>query len=227
MTSLVQAEVDGERLSEEEIAAFFVLLSVAGNDTTRNTISRTMEALTRFPDQRKILQADPDGTLNTAVDEFVRWASPVMTFRRVATRDVELHGQRIRAGDWVVMFYASGNRDERVFTEPYTFDVTRSPNPHVGFGGGGPHFCMGNMLARTSCARCSGSCCAGCPTCVPVSPSSSSATSWTASSRCRARSTREGGTTRARGGRLRQVHRAGSLRVPGPPTSSRSPTTVR
>ncbi len=149
MTSLVQAEVDGERLSEEEIAAFFVLLSVAGNDTTRNTISRTMEALTRFPDQRKILQADPDGTLNTAVDEFVRWASPVMTFRRVATRDVELHGQRIRAGDWVVMFYASGNRDERVFTEPYTFDVTRSPNPHVGFGGGGPHFCMGNMLART------------------------------------------------------------------------------
>ena len=149
MTNLVRAEVDGQRLTDEEIAAFFVLLSVAGNDTTRNTVTRAMQALTLFPDQRKILQADFDGTITGAIEEFVRWASPVMTFRRVANRDIELHGQQIRQGDWVVMFYASGNRDERVFEDPMTFDVRRSPNPHVGFGGGGPHFCMGNMLAKT------------------------------------------------------------------------------
>ncbi|MEU7812836.1 cytochrome P450 [Pseudonocardia sp. NPDC049154] len=149
MTNLVQAEVDGEKLTDEDIAAFFVLLSVAGNDTTRNTISRTMQALTLFPDQRKILQEDYDGTIGVAIEEFVRWASPVMTFRRTAVRDVELHGQQIREGDWVVMYYASGNRDERVFDDPMTFDVRRTPNQHVGFGGGGPHFCMGNVLAKT------------------------------------------------------------------------------
>lgn len=148
MTNLVQAEIDGERLTDQEIAAFFVLLSVAGNDTTRNTITATMKALTDFPEQRKILQADFDGTIGTAIEEFVRWASPVMTFRRTATQDVELHGQHIRKGDWVVMFYASGNRDERVFDDPMTFDVLRKPNQHVAFGGGGPHFCMGNMLAK-------------------------------------------------------------------------------
>lgn len=149
MTNLVQAEVDGEKLTDEDIAAFFVLLSVAGNDTTRNTISRTMQALTRFPDQRKILQQDFEGTIGTAIEEFVRWASPVMTFRRTATRDTELGGQQIRKGDWLVMYYASGNRDERVFEDPHMFDVRRNPNPHVAFGGGGPHFCMGNMLAKT------------------------------------------------------------------------------
>ncbi|GAA2862285.1 cytochrome P450 [Pseudonocardia halophobica] len=149
MTNLVQAEVDGVKLTDEDIAAFFVLLSVAGNDTTRNTITRTLEALTRFPDQRKILQADYEGTIGVAIEEFVRWASPVMTFKRVATRDVELQGQQIREGDWVVMYYASGNRDERAFADPYTFDVRRTPNQHVGFGGGGPHFCMGNVLAKT------------------------------------------------------------------------------
>lgn len=149
MTNLVQAEVDGEKLTDEDIAAFFVLLSVAGNDTTRNTISRTMQALTEFPDQRRILQADYDATIGGAIEEFLRWATPVMTFRRTATRDVELHGQWIREGDWVVMYYASGNRDERVFDAPWSFDVRRAPNPHVAFGGGGPHFCMGNMLAKT------------------------------------------------------------------------------
>jgi cytochrome P450 len=149
MTNLVQAEVGGERLTDEEIAAFFVLLSIAGNDTTRNTITVAMKALTDFPDQRKALLADFDATIPTAVEEFIRWASPVMTFRRTATRDLTLHGQRIREGDWVVMFYAAGNRDDRVFTEPNLFDVRRTPNNHVGFGGGGPHFCMGNMLART------------------------------------------------------------------------------
>jgi cytochrome P450 len=149
MSALVKAEVDGQRLTDEEIGAFFVLLSVAGNDTTRNTIARGMKALTDFPDQRKILIDDFDGTIGTAVEEMVRWASPVMTFRRTATRDTELMGQKISEGDWVVMFYASGNRDEKVFDNPWQFDVRRSPNNHVGFGGGGPHFCMGNMLAKT------------------------------------------------------------------------------
>lgn len=149
MTNLVQAEVDGQRLSDEEIAAFFVLLSVAGNDTTRNTMSHTVMAFSEFPDQRKLLMEDFEGRIGTAVEEFVRWASPVMTFRRTATRDVELHGQHIAEGDWVVMFYASGNRDDRAFDRPGTFDVLRKPNNHVGFGGGGPHFCMGSMLART------------------------------------------------------------------------------
>ncbi|MGH3565125.1 MAG: cytochrome P450 [Pseudonocardia sp.] len=149
MTNLVQAEVDGLRLTDEEIAAFFVLLSVAGNDTTRHTITSAMKALTDFPDQRKTLTADLDATIGTAVDEFIRWASPVMTFRRTATRDLELHGRQIRAGDWVVLCYASGNRDDRAFTEPNSFDVRRTPNNHVGFGGGGAHFCMGHSLAKT------------------------------------------------------------------------------
>lgn len=149
MTNLLRAEVDGQRLTEEEIGAFFVLLSVAGNDTTRNTISLAMKALCDFPDQRELLVGDFGGTIKTGIEEFVRWASPVMTFRRTVLKDVEMHGQQIKAGEWVVMFYASGNRDERAFAEPYKFDVRRSPNPHVGFGGGGPHFCMGNMLAKT------------------------------------------------------------------------------
>lgn len=149
MTNLVQAEVDGEQLTDEEIAAFFCLLSIAGNDTTRNTISSTMRQLTLNPDQRALLQEDFDGRIGVAIDEFVRWATPVMTFRRTATRDTELQGQQIRRGDWVVLFYASGNRDPEVFDDPMRFDVTRSPNPHVGFGGGGPHYCMGNQLAKT------------------------------------------------------------------------------
>lgn len=149
MTNLVQAEVDGEKLTDEEIGAFFVLLSVAGNDTTRNTISLTTKALTEFPDQKKYLMEDYDGRIGTAIEEFVRWASPVMSFRRTVTRDTELRGQPIKAGEWVVTFFSSGNRDDRVFTDPNTFDLSRNPNPHVAFGGGGVHFCMGNMLAKT------------------------------------------------------------------------------
>ncbi|HEY2224950.1 cytochrome P450 [Actinomycetospora sp.] len=149
MTNLVQAEVDGDKLTDEEIGAFFVLLSVAGNDTTRNTIAHASMALTDFRDQRRLLIDDLDGRLPSAVEEMVRWASPVLTFRRTATEDTEIRGQRIAAGDKVVMFYESGNRDTEVFTDPLSFDVTRDPNPHQGFGGGGPHFCMGNMLART------------------------------------------------------------------------------
>ncbi|SNR82919.1 Cytochrome P450 [Haloechinothrix alba] len=149
MTNLVQAEIDGEKLTDEEIGAFFVLLSVAGNDTTRNTITLTMKALCDFPEQRDLLLEDFEGRIDTAIEEFVRWVTPVMTFRRTVTQDTELRGRQISAGEWVVMFYSSGNRDESVFADPHRFDVTRRPNPHVAFGGGGPHFCLGNMLAKT------------------------------------------------------------------------------
>jgi cytochrome P450 len=149
MTALVEAEVDGERLTHAEIAAFFVLLSVAGNDTTRHTTSHGMRALTLYPDQRELLIKDLDARMPAAVEEFVRWASPVMTFRRTTTRPVELHGQPIDAGEKVVLFYTSANRDESAFDEPSRFDVNRDPNRHVGFGGGGPHYCLGASLART------------------------------------------------------------------------------
>jgi cytochrome P450 len=148
VTALVQAEVEGEFLTDDEIAAFFVLLSVAGNDTTRNTISLGMKALCEFPDQRLLLTEDFEGQIATAVDEMVRWATPVMTFRRTATQDAELAGQAIAEGDKVVMFYSSANRDERAFRDPWRFDITRKPNAHVGFGGGGPHHCLGAALAR-------------------------------------------------------------------------------
>jgi cytochrome P450 len=149
MTALVQAQIDGERLTREEIAAFFVLLSVAGNDTTRHSTSHAMRALQEHPDQRAILERDPHALLPVAVEEFVRWATPVMNFRRTATQDTELHGTRIGEGEKVVMFYASANRDESAFEHPERFDVTRQPNHHVGFGGGGPHYCLGASLART------------------------------------------------------------------------------
>jgi cytochrome P450 len=149
MTNLVQASIDGEGLTDEEISAFFVLLSVAGNDTTRNTISHSMKALTERPDQRAWLMADFDNRIDSAVDEFIRWATPVMTFKRTATRDTELRGVPISAGEKVVMMYPSGNRDERVFTDPGVFDLARDPNRHLGFGGRGPHYCLGAMLAKT------------------------------------------------------------------------------
>ena len=145
MTGLVQAEVDGERLTHAEISAFFVLLSVAGNDTTRHTTSHAMRALTLWPDRRAQVLSSPQ----TAVEEFVRWATPVLTFRRTTTQDTELHGVPIGAGEKVVLFYHSGNRDESAWEEPWRFDVLRDPNHHVGFGGGGPHYCLGASLART------------------------------------------------------------------------------
>jgi cytochrome P450 len=149
MTALVQAEVDGDRLTHPEIAAFFVLLSVAGNDTTRHTTSHAMRALTVHPDQRALLLEDLDARMPTAVEEFVRWASPVLSFRRTTTREVELHGERLPKGEKVVLFYHSANRDARAFEDPWRFDVARDPNRHVGFGGGGPHYCLGASLART------------------------------------------------------------------------------
>ena len=124
---------------------FFVLLSVAGNDTTRHTTSHAMRQLTLHPDQRPLVLESP----TTAVEEFVRWATPVLTFRRTATQDTELHGVPIAEGDKVVLFYHSGNRDEDAFEDPWRFHVLRDPNHHVGFGGGGPHYCLGASLART------------------------------------------------------------------------------
>jgi cytochrome P450 len=147
-TSLVQAEVDGERLTDHDIGAFFTLLSVAGTDTTKHTSAFTVKAMTEFPEQRDWLRADFDGRIKTALEEFVRFASPVMTFRRTAVVEIELAGKRILPGDKVVLFYPSGNRDEDVFDEPERFDLSRDPNPHVGFGGGGLHFCLGNQLAK-------------------------------------------------------------------------------
>jgi methyl-branched lipid omega-hydroxylase len=148
VSALVNAEVDGETLTDAEFASFFVLLVVAGNETTRNAISHGMKALCDFPEQRRIWAADFDGVAATAVDEIVRWATPVIHFRRTATRDTVLRGQKIAAGQKVVLWYASGNRDEEKFERPFDFDVRRDPNEHVGFGGPGPHYCMGAHLAR-------------------------------------------------------------------------------
>jgi cytochrome P450 len=147
-SSLVNAEVDGDRLADADVAAFFVLLSVAANDTTRQTTSHAMKALTDFPDQRAWLLEDFDNRIGVAIEEFIRWATPVMTFRRTAATDFELGGQTIRAGEKVVMFYSSGNWDGEVFDHPDRLDLSRSPNSHVGFGGGGVHFCLGAHVAR-------------------------------------------------------------------------------
>ncbi|MEA2212750.1 MAG: hypothetical protein QOF83_2698 [Solirubrobacteraceae bacterium] len=148
MTALVEAEVDGDRLTHAEIAAFLVLLSVAGNDTSRHTTSHAMRALSLNPAQREYLLADLGARLPAAVEEFVRWASPVMTFRRTTTTEVQLHGHTLPVGEKVVLFYHSGNRDEQAFLRPWEFDLAREPNHHLGFGGGGPHYCLGASLAR-------------------------------------------------------------------------------
>jgi len=147
-SGLVNAEVDGDRLTDNDVAAFFVLLSVAGNDTTRQTISHAMKSLTDFPGERAWLLEDFDNRIGTAVEEFIRWATPVMTFGRTAATDFELGGQRIRAGEKVVMFYPSGNWDREAFDHPDRFDLSRSPNPHLGLGGGGVHFCLGANVGR-------------------------------------------------------------------------------
>jgi len=147
ISTLLQAEMDGEALTETEFDAFFVLLSVAGNETTRNLISGGMLALIEYPDERRKLLADPS-LIGSAVDEMLRWVTPVMYFRRTVTKDTSVRGQMIRAGDKVVMYYGSGNRDEDVYPDGDVFDVTRNPNPHITFGPGGAHFCLGASLAR-------------------------------------------------------------------------------
>jgi methyl-branched lipid omega-hydroxylase len=147
-TALVQAEVDGERLTSAEIASFFILLITAGNETTRNAISHGLVALTANPSERATWWADFDGVARTAVEEIVRWSSPVIYMRRTLKEDVDVRDTTIRAGEKVAMFYASANRDEEHFPDPYRFDVRRDPNPQVGYGAGGPHFCLGANLAR-------------------------------------------------------------------------------
>ena len=144
---LLQSEIGGDRLTELEFDLFFLLLAVAGNETTRNLIAHGQLALMDHPDQRARLLADP-GLMPQAVDEMLRWGTPVMHFRRTAQRDTEIRGQRIAEGDKVVIFYISANRDEDMFDDPYRFDIGRTPNEHVAFGGGGPHFCLGANLAR-------------------------------------------------------------------------------
>ncbi|HLN05265.1 MAG TPA: cytochrome P450 [Acidimicrobiales bacterium] len=144
---LAHAEIEGDRLSQLDIDLFFLLLTVAGNETTRNLISHGTLMLIENPDERRRLLEDP-GLLDTAVEEMLRCASPVMHFRRTATRDTVLHGQAIAEGDKVVIWHISANRDDDVFSDPMRFDVGRSPNDHVAFGGGGAHFCLGASLAR-------------------------------------------------------------------------------
>ena len=147
-SALVTAEVDGEKLTDQELASFFILLLAAGNETTRNAITHGVLALSQYPEQRAIWAADFEAVAPTAVEEIVRWATPVGFMRRTATRDVTVGGHRFQEGDKTILFYNSGNRDERVFPDPYRFDVRRDPNFHVGFGGPGPHYCLGAHLAR-------------------------------------------------------------------------------
>ena len=148
VSTLLAAEIDGDQLTDMDFNLFFMLLSVAGNETTRNAIAHGMNAFLEHPDQWDLLVSDPDAHIAGAVEEILRWASPVLYFRRNAKRDVELGGQTIRAGEKISLWYVSANRDESIFDEPFRFDITRDPNPHIAFGGGGPHFCLGAQLAR-------------------------------------------------------------------------------
>ena len=149
LTSLMEAEVDGQNLDDFDICSFFVLMAVAGTDTTKHTTSFTLRALAENPDQLAYLREDYDGRITLAIEEFIRYASPVMTFRRTCVKETELGGRTILPGDKVVMFYPSGSFDEDVFDDPWKFDLTRRPNQHMGFGGGGIHYCLGSALAKT------------------------------------------------------------------------------
>jgi methyl-branched lipid omega-hydroxylase len=151
-TALVHTDVGEDILSPAELAPFFILLSVAGNDTTRTAISHGMNLLSLNPDQRAIWQGDIDGVSRTAVEEIVRVAAPVVFMRRTVTHDLDFSGQSLSEGERMVLFYGAANRDPRAFADPETFDVLRDPNPHVGFGGPGPHFCLGAHLARREVA---------------------------------------------------------------------------
>lgn len=148
MTAMVEAEVDGQRLTEEEMGAFMVLLASAGNDTTKQATTHGMMALAAHPEQRDWLMADFDNRIGLAIEEVVRYSTPVLQFARIVTTDTELGGQQVKKGDKIGLFYCSANRDETVFENPHAFDLTRSPNPHLGFGGGGPHFCLGSQVAK-------------------------------------------------------------------------------
>jgi cytochrome P450 len=151
-SALLDASQEDGALTDDELCSFFILLVVAGNETTRNSISHGMKALCDYPDQRARWAADFDGMSKTAVEEIIRWASPVIHMRRTCTQDVTVRGQKMLAGDKVVLWYNSANRDEAVFKDPYRFDIGRTPNEHAGFGGPGPHFCLGANLARREIA---------------------------------------------------------------------------
>ena len=148
ITSLATANIDGEQLTPAELGSFFILLVVAGNETTRTAISHALNLFTKHPDQRELLLSDLEGRLPAAVEEIVRYASPVIFMRRSVTRDCTLNGHEFHEGDRCVLFYWAANRDPAVFDDPDRFDITRWPNPHVGFGAAGPHFCLGAHLAR-------------------------------------------------------------------------------
>jgi cytochrome P450 len=152
LSALVNTEVDGEQLSGDELASFFILLSVAGHETTRTALNHGITHLSQNPDQRALFLADIEGVMSTTVEEIVRYASPVVWMRRTLTQGYVLSGHEFHQGDKVIMFYGSANRDEAVFSDPDTFNVLRDPNPHVGFGGPGPHFCLGAHLARREIA---------------------------------------------------------------------------
>ena len=147
MSALVYAEIDGERLDDEALLQESLLILIGGDETTRHVISGGMHALLQHPGQRRQL-ADAPARIPAAVEEMLRWVTPIQNMNRTATRDIELHGETIRAGDKVLLLYPAANRDERVFAEPHRFDIERSPNPHVAFGGYGAHFCLGASLAR-------------------------------------------------------------------------------
>jgi methyl-branched lipid omega-hydroxylase len=148
ISALATANIDGEQLTPTELASFFILLVSAGAETTRTAISHGLNLLTQHPEQRALLLADLKGRLPGAVEEIVRYSSPVIWMRRSVTRDCTLNGNDYREGDKVLFFYWAANRDEAVFADPARFDIMRSPNPHVGFGAAGPHFCLGAHLAR-------------------------------------------------------------------------------
>ena len=151
-STLVQASVDGDSLTDDEFQWFFLLLVNAGGDTTRNLVTSGMQLLFDHPEERKRLAADLDSLLPTAVEEMLRYTSPVSHFRRTAMADAEIRGREIAAGDKVVIFYGAANRDEEAFDDPDTFDVGRAPNPHLAFGGGGAHLCLGMHVARVEIA---------------------------------------------------------------------------
>src|SRR5580692_4223448 len=146
VSALATANIDGEQLTPAELASFLVLLVVAGNETTRNAISHSLNLFTRHPDQRELLLADFDGRIGPAVEEIVRYVTPVIWMRRTVTRDAVMNGHAYRQGDKAALLYQAANRDDTVFDDPERFDITRSPNPHVGFGSAGPHFCLGAHL---------------------------------------------------------------------------------
>ncbi|WP_449065086.1 cytochrome P450 [Planomonospora algeriensis] len=148
VSALVTANVDGERLTDRELGSFFALLLVAGNETARNTMAHGIKLLTDNPEQRRLLLEDFDGRIGGAIEEMVRHVSPIMQFRRTVTEDYDLRGLHLKPGDKVVLFYGSANRDETVFPDADRFDITRDAKGHVGFGGPGPHFCLGANLAR-------------------------------------------------------------------------------